>query len=242
MGVAAPVLALGGFAALGAASAAACLLGAAVGASLPEHRGDRDPEDGDAPSYGALLRAGVTEARSAPAVRAAVLLVPAVTAIWGSLDEYLPLLAVEAGATTADVPLLGLLVYAGVAAGGLAAGAASRLPSRRLALVVLMAAAALAAGAATGVVAGFVLIAVSFAGFQALTVAADARLQDAIGGEARSTITSLAGLATEVAVLGIFALYAAGSQVADHATLFVAFAALHLVVAAWLTRRSRTPS
>jgi hypothetical protein len=84
-------------------------------------------------------------------VRGAVLLVPAVWAVWGSLDEYAPLLALEAGASVGAVPLLFLVVYAGVAAGGLLGGVAARLQAGGLATALALAAAALAAGALAGI-------------------------------------------------------------------------------------------
>ncbi len=241
--LAAPVLAVDGFTGVGIASIAACVAAAGVGAALPEHRaapdsrrGRRhDDEDGFA-GYLDVLRTGAATARTQLRVRAALLLVPAVTAIWGSLDEYLPLLAVEAGTRLEAVPLLALLVYAGMAVGGLSAGRVSRLDPRGFAVLLLFAAGALAAGALTRVPAGFMLIALAFGAFQALTVAADARLQAAIDGDARSTITSFAGFATEVLVVGVFAAYAVGSQLLDHATLFASFAVAHTAVAAWLWR------
>lgn len=242
-GFAAPVIATGGFTAVGIVSIFAALAAAAVGATFPEHRGHgpagaramRASEDrvGD---YGALLRAGVALAWSRPAVRAAVLLVAGVTAIWGSLDEYLPLLAIESGALTDTVPLLVLLVYVGTAAGGVAAGPVSALGQRGLAVLLLIAAGVLALGALTRVPAGFALIAAAFGAFQALTVAADARLQAAIDGEARSTITSLAAFVTEVLVLIVFAAYAVSSVIADHAALFGFFAAWYVIVAVWIAR------
>ena len=246
--LAAPVLAVEGFTAVGVASITAALAAAGVGAAFPEHRAAqgwrrrRHRQDDDRiAGYLELLRNGAATGRHQPSVRAALLLVPAITAIWGSLDEYLPLLAVEAGSSTQAVPLLALLVYAGMAVGGLAAGRVSRLAPRGLAALVLLAAGALAAGALTRVPAGFALIALAFSAFQALTVAADARLQAAIDGDSRSTITSFAGFATELAVVAVFATYALGSRIADHATLFASFAAAYAAVAAWLSR-ARMPS
>lgn len=259
MGLAAPAFAAGGFAAVGAASVVACLAAAAVAAALPEDRsgratrdgGDgeggrspRDRDDGDddgARAYASLLRAGVGEVRSRPALRGAVLLVPAVTAIWGALDEYVPLLAVDTGTGAAGVPLLALLVYAGVALGGVAGGRAAGLSIRGLAGLLVVAAAALALGALSAVPAGFVLIAAAFCLFQAATVVADARLQAAIAGPARSTVTSLAGLATEALVLAVYAGYGAASALAGDATLFACFAGLYLVVAAALLGGARAP-
>jgi hypothetical protein len=262
MGLAAPAFAAGGFGAVGAASVLACLAAAAVATSLPEHRSEGAAGDGDAAAaardgdaaaaprdggggleaYASVVRAGLAEVRSRRAVRGAVLLVPAVTAVWGALDEYVPLLAAGTGAGTASVALLALLVYAGVALGGAAGGRAAGLSRRGLARLLAVAAAALALGAASGVPAGFVLIAASFGLFQAATVAADARLQDAIAGPARSTVTSLAGLATEALVLAVYAGYGAASAVAGDATLFACFAGAYLVVAAALLARPRSRS
>ena len=241
--LAAPVLAADGFAGVGIASIAAAVAAAGVGAGLPEHRGvprwrrrRHEEDDDELTGYVTLLRSGASAVRHQPSLRAALVLVPAVTAIWGSLDEYLPLLAVEAGSRTEGVPLLALLVYAGMAAGGLAAGRVSRFGPRGLAALLLLAAGALATGALARMPAGFALIALAFGAFQALTVAADARLQTAIDGDGRATITSFAGFATEVVVVGVFAAYALGSQTADHATLFATFAAAYAGVAAWLWR------
>jgi len=231
MGLAAPVFAAGGYEAVGAASVLACALAALVGWSLPEHRAATPGGAPSVPGAGpaAILRRGVGEVRSSAQVRRALVAVAAVTAVWGSLDEYLPLLAVEAGASVASVPLLGLLVYAGVATGGLLGGVAGRLTTRGLRVAVLLAAAALAAGALARTPAGFALIAVAFALFQAVQIAVDARLQDAIEGGARSTVTSVAGLTTEVGVVAVFAAYGIGSGLTTHATLFALAAGTYLL-------------
>lgn len=239
IGLAAPVFAFGGFTAVGVASVLACIAAAAVAAGAPEHRTRRhhDAADGRA-RYAAVLKDGLRELRSKPVLRSALLLVPAVAAIWGALDEYIPLLAAETGATIDTVALLFLLVYAGAAAGGLLGGPAGHLSGRAVAALLIAAATALSLGAISGRSIGFVPIAVAFCAFQAVTVVVDARLQAAIDGAARSTITSLAGLATELLVLAVFAGYAAGSAVADHATLFVAFAAVYVAIGGALLVRS----
>jgi hypothetical protein len=177
--------------------------------------------------------------RSTPGLAGALLLVPAVAAIWGSLDEYLPLLAADTGVATGTVPLLGLLVYAGVAAGGVLGGRAARVSRRSLAALLAGAAAALAAGALSGRASGFVLIAAAFCAFQALTIAVEVRLQAAITGPARATVTSLAGFATEVVVVGVFAAYGAGSAVSGNAALFAGFAAVYVLVAGAVLRATR---
>ena len=167
-GLAAPVFAAGGFEAVGAASVLACAVAAAVGASLPEHRRARrrparrrrapaTEERAGLRAFAAIVGDGARELRRSRALRGAVLLVPAVVTVWGSLDEYLPLLATEAGAAARDVPLLALLVYAGMAAGGVLADRVRRLRGRGIATVLAAAAALLAAGALAGTPAGFAL-------------------------------------------------------------------------------------
>jgi predicted MFS family arabinose efflux permease len=240
IGLAAPVFAAGGFAAVGAASVAACVACAAVGATFPEQRARRPADGGSGlDAYAAVLRAGVAEVRSRPALRSALLLVPAVSALWGALDEYVPLLAADTGVAAEAVPLLFLLVYAGVAAGGLLGGSAGRLSRRALAGVLAAAATALALGALSGAPSGFALVAAAFCAFQAVTVVVDARLQEAITGPARSTVTSAAALATELLVLAVFAAYGAGSEIAGNAALFACFAAGYAIVAAAMLREPR---
>ena len=244
--LAVPVFGAGGYAALGAVSVLACAAAGAVGATLPEHRqaaaGDGDGDgDGDAAASGlrahvAIVAAGVRELRGSRVLRGAVLLVPAVVTVWGSLDEYLPLLAAENGAAPQQVALLALVVYGGVAVGGLLAGRTARLRGRGLALMLGAAAALLAAGALVRAPAGFAAIALAFALFQAVTIVVDARLQQAIEGRARSTVTSLAGLLTEVATIATFTAYAAGSAVLSHAVLFGLCAAAYLLVAPFAAR------
>lgn len=237
IGLAAPVFAIGGYVAVGAASVLACLASAAVATTFPEHRAQRDP-DGDTGfrAYAAILTTGIAEVRSSAVLRGSLLLVPAVSAIWGVLDEYLPLLALDTGVSAETVPLLFLLVYVGVAVGGVLGGPASRLSRRALAGLLAGAAAALALGALSGAPSGFVLIALAFGAFQAAQVVVEARLQHEIDGSARSTVTSIASLATELLVLAAIAGYGAGSAVAGNATLFACFAAIYVVVAAAMLR------
>ncbi|GAB3937803.1 hypothetical protein GCM10027614_16710 [Micromonospora vulcania] len=153
-GLAGPALAAGGYPAVGAASVLACVLAAGVAARFPEHRPptavaartSAAPEADDADELGwwDMLRAGVTQARTHPPVRAAVLLVAVVTADWGALDEYTPLLARDTGIGAQAVPLLLLLLWAGVTVGGLLAPAGERLTGRGYAGLLAVVAVALA--------------------------------------------------------------------------------------------------
>ncbi|WP_037935875.1 MFS transporter [Streptosporangium roseum] len=232
---AAPALAVGGYPLLGAASVLACLLCAAVATTFPEHR-VKSPEETPPRGYAAILREGVREMRASRSVRRAVLLLAVVWAVWGSLEEYIALLAAATGVAAYAVPLLVLLVSAGVALGGVLAATGRRLTDRAFAGILAAGALALGTGAISGVPAGFAAIAVAFCLFQMATVLAGARLQDRITGPARATVTSLAGLGTEVTGILVYGGYAAASTVAGHGVIFAVFAVPYLVLALALTR------
>ncbi|WP_129667823.1 MFS transporter [Phytoactinopolyspora endophytica] len=228
--LAGPVFAAGGYPAVGAASVAACLACAIVAAGLPEH--DHPSSRGTVGlGFRHVLRTGVDEVRARPNVRAAIAFLIAIAAVWGALDEYLALLAIDMGVSTEAVPGLLLAVYAGVAAGGLLGDVAARLPQRAVAGTLVLAAMALAAGAMTGHPVGFGLIGLAFCVFQMVQIAADARLQHTINGTARSTVTSFAGLGIEVASIGVFVVYGAASVTASHGVLFAGWAAAYVLIA-----------
>jgi MFS family permease len=110
MGLAGSVFAVGGYPAVGLASVLACLLAAVIAARLPEHpdpgaASASDASDGEG-SWVKTLRAGLADARGDRSVRGALLLVPAVTAVWGALDEYTPLLVRDTGVPDTAVPQL----------------------------------------------------------------------------------------------------------------------------------------
>jgi MFS family permease len=245
--LAGPVLGAGGYLAVGVASVLARLAGAAIATAFPEHRSrGGSPEvpapavpsgtGAAAPGWGYLqaLRAGLQETRTDRSVRRALLLVPAVTAVWGGLEEYDPLLAQSTGVAARTVPLLVLLISAGVTVGGLLAVAAQRISRRALAAILVFGGLALAAGALTGRPAGLILVAAAFGVFQLASVVADARLQARITGPSRATVTSLAGLGTELVTVGVFGAYAAASTFAGPGLIFALFAVPYLAVAAVL--------
>jgi MFS family permease len=235
MGLAVPVFAAGGYLAVGAGSVLACVLGAAVALTLPEHRTPGAVTEG---SYLAVLRAGVREARTDRGVLRALLLVSFVTAIWGALEEYVPFLAVETGVAKTVVPLLVLVAWIGATAGGLLAGAAERMPGRAYALTIGGAALAMAVGAVSGHAAGFALIAVAFGAFQMTGVLADARLQERIAGPARATVTSVAGLGMNVVTLAVYTVYGVASSGLSHGATFALLVAPYVLIALLAARSS----
>ncbi|MEW2146727.1 MFS transporter [Micromonospora vinacea] len=271
--LAGPVLAAGGYPAVGAASVLACLLATLVATRLPEqHRvpaavavpvpesamaarsvgaaplrpdgpdavPPANPDDDGDLGWWDTLRAGVAQVRTRPPVRAAVLLVAVVAADWGALDEYTPLLALDTGVGAQAVPLLLLLLWVGVTVGGLLAPAGERLGSRGYAALLGLVGVALAGGALLRHPAGFVLLAVAFGAAQLATVLADARLQARITGTSRATVTSLAGMATDVLIIVTYGGYGLLATAAGNAVAFALTAGAYLVVAlVLLTRRRR---
>ncbi|MBT2419836.1 MFS transporter [Streptomyces sp. ISL-22] len=233
VGLAGPVFALGGYAVVGTASVLAALLTAATATRFPEHRTAAATEGG---SWSVTLRSGLAAARGDRSLRGALLLVPAVGAVWGALDEYTPLLVRETGVPDTLVPYLIMLIWAGATAGSLLAGRAEAFGANGLAAVLAGAALALAVGAAAGTPAGLGLVALAFGGFQLATVLADARLQHRIRDSERATLTSVAGLGTELATVAVYGGYAVLGGAAAHGTVFALFAVPYLVTAVLLTR------
>ncbi|MGH3658008.1 MAG: MFS transporter [Micromonosporaceae bacterium] len=214
-----------------------------AGSAAPPSPATDDPPDASGETLGYLgtLRAGLAEVRANRPVRLTVLAFPAVIAIWGALDEYVPILVRDTGVAAASVPLFVLLVWTGVTVGGLLAGAARNIAGRGMAAVLTAAGVALAAGALSRVPAGIVLIAVSFALFQIATILVEARLQHQITGPSRATVTSVANLALGVGTIVVYGLYAALATVAPHSVVFAVAMLPYLGVAMAYLRTKSTP-
>jgi MFS family permease len=225
MAAAGPVFALGGYQAVGAASVAVCLLAALTASRFPE-----DPtRSSDGEGWAATLRTGLTTVRRDRSLRGALLLVPAVACVWSALDEYSPLLVRETGVPDRFVPYALLLIWAAVTAVSLLAGPAERLGTTGFTWLIAASALALALGALTRTPAGLALIAVAFAGFQLATVLADVHLQHRIEEGGRATLTSVAGLGTDLLTVLVYGAYAAAGDHASHGTVFTLFALPYLV-------------
>jgi MFS family permease len=239
--VAAPVIAAGGFRAVGVTSVAVCLLASVVAILFPENR-VRSPEEEPEQRWADTLAAGLREARRSRPVRRAVILVATVASVWGALDEYTPLLIESSDVSATDVALLMVVIWAGAAAGGLLAGRAAQFSSTALAGLICCGAMLMAAGALSRHPLGVLALAAAFGIFQLATVVADTRLQNSITGPARATVTSLAGMSTDVATLAIYGSYAALVDVGGHPGAFAMLTLPYLAVAVWLPRFSETLS
>ncbi|WP_143220169.1 MFS transporter, partial [Actinomadura sp. CNU-125] len=117
-GLAAPVLAVGGYRALGVLSVVVCVLGAVAGWALPESRGGGEEGGG---SFAGVVREGWRQVRDGRGVRGAVVLSVVLMGVT-SLDEYVPLVVRSTGVAAVWVPLLVLVVTVGDAVGGWSAG------------------------------------------------------------------------------------------------------------------------
>jgi MFS family permease len=226
--LAAPVIAAGGYLALGIVSVATQVLCACAGLSLPESRAPA--EHGE--SYFAILRAGLRETRRSPAAAGAIVLAVVLMG-FGALDEYIPLLAAATGVALATVPLLILLETAAETFGGWFAGRGIRWTAHALVAAALC----LAAGAISGHPAGLALVGAAFGVFRWATANTEARLQDAITDRARATVTSIAGFGSEVVAVVIYASFALGSTWSGPGPLFTLAALPYLLIAAALWRR-----
>ena len=213
--LAAPLYGWGGYAAVAWVSVAVALLHGLLAWSLPAAPA---VEHVDGQRYLHLLREGIGEAARHAPVRRLVIIGASLYGLT-AYDEYFGLVALEAGATTDQVPLLVALAIAGQLAGTALAGRTASLPPRAMAAIVTGAGVLTAAGALAGHPLGFVAIAAGYGLTENVAVVADAKLQDAITGPARATVTSLSGLSAEVVAVAIFLAIAAGSSCLAVSTL-----------------------
>nr|WP_017557106.1 MFS transporter [Nocardiopsis baichengensis] len=238
--VAAPLLAHGGYTAVGIASMAAALAAVPFGFSFPERAGEPDRRaagraaDGPgAASPAGVLRTALSEVRRAPGARPALVAV-AVLMGAGAMEEYLPVLARSFTGDTALVPLLLVPAFAAAAAGEWLAGRGTRHAAGLTAAGAVL----LAVGALTGHPLGMLPVAAAFGVFAWAAVAAETRLQNAVSGGARATVLSMSGVGAEGVAIAVFAAYGLGSAAAGPGTLFAAASLAFLAVAPVLRRRT----
>ena len=219
--VAAALFASGGYAAVAWASIGTCLAGSLLAASFPE----APRADDDGPGWWATLRAGVGEVAGCPAVRTAVLLVALLGGV-DAVEEYFPLLARDWGVPDRLNPLAVLGIPVAGAAGAALGGRVTSWPPRAVAAALAASGAALAVAALVAVPAGLAGVAVGYALYRLVLVVAETRLQEAITGPARATVTSVAGVGVELAALAVFAGYAVGGLLLLAGAVLVLAAAL----------------
>jgi MFS family permease len=197
------LFALGGYDLVGWVSAGVCVAAGLLALRFPEAPRVQEDAEGS-------LRTGVTEALRSPALRLAVL----AAALVGGLDaveEYFPILAGDHGVPATAVPVAVLCINLAGAVGAALGARVRRFPAP---LVLTAAGVCLAVAAVAHGPAALVAAAVFYALYLAVLVVAEARLQHRITGPYRATITSVAGLGTELSSLLVFAAWALEGAVA----------------------------
>jgi MFS family permease len=216
-----------------------------LAATLPVSQRARhaaDPvEAGEAASrYLRMLRAGLAESRRHPDVRRVLLLASAMVGLT-AYDEYFPLVARAHHVETTVVPVLVAVTVTGQAVGTALTGRSARLRAGAVGALLGAGAVLVSVGALVTPYAGFVAIGVGYGMLNNAMLVGETRLQDAITGPARATVTSVLGLLEEVVALSVYAAFALGSHLLGFpalvALLGVPTAIVALAVARWLPAR-----
>jgi MFS family permease len=216
---AAPLFAWGGYPLVGWASVGLAIVHGCLAAGLPKARAvgsadetlDAEAESTVVRRYVSMLRDGVAEVGRRPVIRRLVILLAAVYGLT-AYDEYFPLLMGDAGIITGTVPVVLAVIVAAQAIGTALAGRTEALGSATLAAALGVAVALVTMGTLAGSLAGFAAIAVGYGAMHNVIIVTGARLQHAIEGSARATVTSVSGLTTEVFALAVYGFVGLGSQ------------------------------
>ncbi|WP_255375584.1 MFS transporter [Saccharomonospora sp. CUA-673] len=204
-GAATVLLPLGGFELVGWASVTTCLTAAVLAARLPEpaRPARSSPRN---PSARGTLGAGVRVLVGTPGVRGAVAVVALVTAV-DDVEEFFPLLAEQWDVSAQWVPAATLGIHLAGAAGSLVAG---RIRDRWTAPLLLAGVAMFAAAGLWADPPALVLVAAFYALYRGVLIVVSARLQDRItDSDTRATVTSVAGVGTDLAGLLLLGAWAA---------------------------------
>ncbi|WP_009477121.1 MFS transporter [Rhodococcus sp. JVH1] len=245
---AAPLYIIGGYPLVGWVSVGATVVHGSFALLLPaaprveeadETLEAADERRGLAARYATMLRAGLGEVTREAVVRRGVLL-SAVLIAFLAFDEYFGLLARDGGTSTASVPLLVAITVSGQVVGTALAGRTATMRALAMGRAVALAAILLGGGALLGGVPGFLALGVGYGILGNAMIVSEARVQDAITGPARATVTSVAGLLGEVAAVLIYAGIAVGSLWLSVTTL-VAALAVPVLLSAVLVRRWLPP-
>lgn len=219
---AAPLHRLGGFALVGWFSVGMTLVHLAVAVSLPraapaapaitDAAGLPAPEPPSVRAWLHTLRSGVTEAVRSNAVRRVLLAYATVVALVG-LDEYFNLVLAAGGTSVPVIAWVMAGIVLAEAFGTWFADRVARLEGAAHAALVAGGGALLAAGAwwTDAGVWSFVALGAGYAVVSSAYVAGDIRLQASMTGDARATVTSVAGVVSEGGFLLALALVGVGS-------------------------------
>jgi hypothetical protein len=244
---AAPLLSLGGYGLVGWSSVGVAGVQALLARGLPRPGGGApggrpasahdviEAAEATTGRYLTMLRLGVLEAARMPAVRRTVLVSSAMLGLT-VYDEYFPLVAREHGVSQPTVPVLVAIVVAGQLVGTAVAGLTAGLTGRSIGVLLAVSAVLVSAGALLDPSVGFAAIAVGFGLVHNAVIVTEARLQQIITGRARATVTSVAGLSTEVVALTGYAAFTLGAS-RTSVSVLVALSGVPMVAVAWAAAR-----
>lgn len=201
--------AAGGFPLVGWVSVGVCLAAAAAATRLPEPARSRGDELDDGLGYLATLRAGLALAAAQPGVRAAVV-AAALLGAFDVVEEYFPLILADRGVPVALVPVAGLPIVAAGAVGAATGGCTDRLRPATLGLLLGGAMLLLGTAGTVRYPTGLAALALFYGGYRAVLVVVDARLQGRLESRSRATVTSVAGLGTDLSAFALYAAWAVG--------------------------------
>jgi len=197
----------------------------------PRRSAATSADSASSPRFGATLAAGIAEVRGNRTMLRIVAMFATLATAYGVLDEYIGPFLTETHEFSLGA--IGVAYAALYAMKTLGMEAAHRLPARSLRAIASLAGAATLGLAASTFVTGYAIaaaIGLYFALTAACEVLLQTRLQHAIEGPARATVTSLAKMAQH-ACEPLFLLYIGTiAEVASFKAAFAAVAALTLVL------------
>ena len=192
-------------------------------------------------SYKQALTAGFAEARGNPALLTIIAMFASVIVIYGVLDEYIgPLLE-----STRDfsLPQIGSIYAMCYVARMASAALAHRLPIRTLASNARMMAVA-SAFLVLGLWSSSTALAFTLVTYFAISAAAEivlqGQMQTAIRGQARATITSIAGMAQEIMGVTLYLIIGLPAELYGWIWGMTVVAVLSLLASLWFSLRARS--
>jgi MFS family permease len=251
--VAAPLFAWGGYGLVGWSSVGLAILHGVLARCLPrasavEPADQLHGADGRGPlfaRYVGMLRDGLSEVTQRPRLRRVMLICAALTAL-DTYDEYFPLLIRESGTAMSSVPVVLAVIVGAQAVGTALAGRTERWAPRAVGWLVGVGVVLISTGALSGGLPGYLAIAVGYGVLNNLIIVSEARFQHVIESSARATVTSVAGVSTEVFAISVYGFAALGSTWWSISTVVAALGLPGLIVATlvprWLPRASRRPA